>query len=322
MTSHSERKARRKRRKAGTLSLGYHANDMVATLNQNVIEDGVTGTKAQDFTLDAAGRLSVTKNLTGTVSLVESTNHYDGTDDSPAWTETKTRPDAATGWATTWNRNVAALSGDMGIIASSDGTAKILLANLHNDIAASVTVGDTGIESYSEFTEYGLARDKANTPERYGWLGTKQRDASAAGGLTLMGVRLYNTTTGRFLSRDPLQGGNDNTYAYPADPINKVDLSGKFWMQTRRWNYFWTKGKLGFNRTETQFIAAVSYAGLLGYLSKKIKNPYAWAAVMMFSATVIWHARKARYSHGCLRYRWWGKLSHEYWYPGSCKASW
>ena len=71
-----------------------------------VIEDGVTATKAQDFTLDVAGRLSVTKNLTGTVSLVETTNHYDGSDDSPAWTETKTRPDAATGWATAWNRNV------------------------------------------------------------------------------------------------------------------------------------------------------------------------------------------------------------------------
>ena len=76
----------------GVLSVGYHVNDMVATLSQSVIEDGVTATKAQDFTLDVAGRLSVTKNLTDTVSLVESTNHYDGTDDSPAWTTPKPVP--------------------------------------------------------------------------------------------------------------------------------------------------------------------------------------------------------------------------------------
>ena len=150
------------------LAVGYHANDMVATLSQSVTEDAVTATKAQDFTLDAAGRLSVTKNLTDTVSLVESTNHYDGTDDSPAWTETKTRPDTATGWATAWNRNVASLGGDLGIIASSDGTAKIQLGNLHGDVTATVTVGGTGIDSYTEYTEYGLPRDAANTPERYG----------------------------------------------------------------------------------------------------------------------------------------------------------
>lgn len=54
MTSHSERKARRKRRKAGTLSLGYHANDLLATLSQSGTEDGVTATSSQDFTLDVA----------------------------------------------------------------------------------------------------------------------------------------------------------------------------------------------------------------------------------------------------------------------------
>ena len=218
----------------GVLSVGYHVNDMVATLNQSVTEDGVTATKAQDFTLDVAGRLSVTKNLTGAVSLVESTNHYDGGDDSPAWAETKTRPDATTAWATAWNRNVASLAGDLGIIQASDGTAKIQLSNLHGDVTATVTVGGTGIDSYTEYTEYGLARDNANTPERYGWLGAKQRDANTIGGLTLMGARLYNPNTGTFLSRDPVAGGNDNTYTYPADPIIKFDLNGQWWRRAKR----------------------------------------------------------------------------------------
>jgi hypothetical protein len=42
----------------------------------------------------------------------------------------------------------------------------------------------------------------------------------------LMGVRLYNPRTGRFLSLDPVVGANQNAYAYPVDPINSIDPSG------------------------------------------------------------------------------------------------
>ena len=53
-----------------------------------------------------------------------------------------------------------------------------------------------------------------------------------------MGARLYNPNTGRFLSRDPVAGGNDNTYTYPPDPINKFDLNGEWWSR-RRWGSAW-----------------------------------------------------------------------------------
>jgi RHS repeat-associated protein len=59
-------------------------------------------------------------------------------------------------------------------------------------------------------------------------LGGKQRATdTGATGLTLMGVRLYSPIIGRFLSTDPVYGGNDNTYTYPADPVNSFDLDGR-----------------------------------------------------------------------------------------------
>lgn len=90
------------------------------------------------------------------------------------------------------------------------------------DPAATPSLFDTG--------EYG--RPEPNTASgRYNWLGAKQRSAETVGNsLILMGVRLYNPVTGRFLQIDPVPGGSANAYEYcTADPINCADLDGARW---------------------------------------------------------------------------------------------
>jgi RHS repeat-associated protein len=199
------------------LATGFYSNDMVASLSQ--------GSKNKTFTLDAVRRIRQVVDTTSGTEDRRILNHYSDNGDSPAWIAGSS--DAGASW--TWSRNVSGIDGEFAVLQNSAGAVQIQLKNLHGDVVANVDddVNAIATNEYFEQEEYGTPRDEnAFNPERYGWLGSKQRSADALSGLVLMGVRLYVTTTGRFLSPDPLHSGN--VYLYPQDPINESDVSGLY----------------------------------------------------------------------------------------------
>ncbi|MEU4607436.1 RHS repeat-associated core domain-containing protein [Kribbella sp. NPDC023972] len=207
----------------GDIRLGYYDNDLVRSISQG----GVTTT----YGLDAANRRSVDTVETST-GRTETVRHYSDSSDNPTWIET--------GAAT--ERFASLLGGDLDLSISQDGSAKLRILNPHGDavstvpLAGSSTVG-TGLTDWQQYDEYG----NTSGTSRYGWIGGYQRESGDAG-LSLMGVRVYNPVTGAFTSVDPVIGGGANRYAYPTDPMNLSDLTGKWWAwyytTLRNWGLF------------------------------------------------------------------------------------
>ncbi|MFI5942067.1 DNRLRE domain-containing protein [Streptomyces uncialis] len=241
----------------GNGTIGYYANDLV----HRQTADG----KRQTWSLDSALRFRSwqVESGSGSTWTLQATkvNHYDGDGDNPRWI-TENGSGALT-------RNVDAAGGDLAATTGKTGDVVLQVTNLHGDVSLQLplTAGQAPVAVESD--EYGNPRG-GQSEIRYGWLGGKQRSSETLTGLTLMGARLYNPASGRFMSPDPDFGGNANAYDYCyGQPLNCYDLDGRWaWFAVGAAAYAcsrWCPGKR--TRRIAGAVSMVSGGGLLRSLA-------------------------------------------------------
>ncbi len=202
------------------LTLGFYSIDKPATQT--------LGGTVQSFGLDPVGRTDTTTTTTGTASTTTA-SFFDGGSDSPAWSET----------GGSWTRFAGGPDGSLALQITGAGTgtgtgstsAELMLVNPHGDITATIpnttNVPAAQMSGINDTDEYGNVENPPG-PTPYGWEGAAQRSTADQAGIIQMGARQYNPSTGRFLTLDPIPGGNPNPYTYPPDPINNEDLTGLY----------------------------------------------------------------------------------------------
>ncbi|MES9602428.1 MULTISPECIES: DNRLRE domain-containing protein [Actinomadura] len=200
----------------GGAGYSYYANDLV--------RQQTAGSQRRTWQLDAAMRYrswTTETNTSGTWNQLEAKlNHYGDDSDRPRWIVENTATGAI-------SRNIVGLTGELAATTAKTGGTALYLNTLRGHVAVILPLDAGQAPTVIDTDEYGNQR-QGSPSIRYGWLGGYQRSSETLTGVSLMGVRLYDPNTGRFLQTDPVHGGNENAYEYcTADPVNCTDLDGR-----------------------------------------------------------------------------------------------
>jgi len=120
-------------------------------------------------------------------------------------------------------------SGDVAVYSgppTTGSTVRFVYYDGHGNTAALADTSGARTDAYT-YDPFGAMTGSTSMVRNQQWLGQWGKKLDGVSGLVHLGAREYDPTVGRFLSRDPVEGGSANAYDYGfCDPVNGYDLDG------------------------------------------------------------------------------------------------